>query len=129
MRQSLTTTTTSREALAVRRSPPRSSRSGLAIAVVMAPAAAPGCGFGNAGKPGADGGGPGGGPDGGDGGSPPGTGFCYGPSGWQVCLDAKASGQVQLDGTLDTDKSNANGRCLKSQPDTWAAMQPEACII
>ncbi|HEX7836852.1 MAG TPA: hypothetical protein VF469_05280 [Kofleriaceae bacterium] len=58
--------------------------------------------------------------------TPPGA-VCYGPSGWQVCLDAALAGAVALSGTLDTDKS---GLCLKSQPASWtAALQPDACFI
>jgi hypothetical protein len=57
------------------------------------------------------------------------TGVCYGPSGWQVCLDAKATGQVQLQGTLDTGKSDASNPCLSSQPASWTATQLDACII
>jgi hypothetical protein len=101
----------------------------------MALVAAPGCGFGSSpAKPGADAGvdgsGGGGGDDGGPTDTPPtGTGFCYGPSGWQVCLADKPSGQVPLQGALDTDKSNANNLCLKNQPDNWTATQPEACFI
>lgn len=59
----------------------------------------------------------------------PGTGVCYGPSGWQVCLGAKATGQVQLQGTLDTGKSALSNPCLKSQPTSWTTSQPDACII
>jgi hypothetical protein len=55
-----------------------------------------------------------------------GNGVCYGPSGWQVCLDAKASGQVQIPATLDTDTS---ARCLNNLPTSWTASQPAACII
>src|SRR4051812_32586685 len=102
----------------------------------MAIAAAPGCGFdSNSAKPGPDGGGvdtPGGPGD--DGGPPPdgppsGNGVCYGPSGWQVCLDARATGQVQLQGTLDTDKSDQNNPCLNHQPTGWTTPQPEVCVI
>ncbi|HEX3757859.1 MAG TPA: hypothetical protein VHW23_04095 [Kofleriaceae bacterium] len=57
------------------------------------------------------------------------AGVCYGPSGWQVCLDAKASGQVPLQGTLDTDQSDAGNPCLNSQPASWTATQPDACIV
>jgi hypothetical protein len=66
---------------------------------------------------------------GGGGGGDAGTGVCYGPSGWQVCLGAKAIGQVQLQGTLDTGKSDASNPCLNSQPTSWTATQPDACII
>src|SRR5262245_16651916 len=98
----------------------------------MAIAAAPGCGFGsNSGKPGPDAGVDStvspvdeGGmvPDG----PPSGNGFCYGPSGWQVCLDARASGQVQIPAMLDT---NSSTRCLGTLPTSWTAAQPDACII
>jgi hypothetical protein len=98
----------------------------------MAIAASPGCGSAsNSGKPGPDAGvdtpgGPGGDagplPDG----SPTGNGFCYGPSGWQVCLDARASGQVQIPATLDT---HASQLCLGTLPASWTASQPDACII
>jgi hypothetical protein len=57
------------------------------------------------------------------------TVFCYGPSGWQVCLDARPVGSVTLQGSLDTDKSDANDPCLKNQPTSWIASQPAACII
>jgi hypothetical protein len=57
------------------------------------------------------------------------TGVCYGPSGWQVCLGARPTEQVQLQGTLDTDKSDAGNPCLKSQPMSWTATQPDACIV
>lgn len=60
---------------------------------------------------------------------PPGNGFCYGPSGWQVCLDARVSGQVQLQGVLDTDKSDANDPCLQNLHANWTTSQPDACII
>src|SRR5215475_3518171 len=60
---------------------------------------------------------------------PSGTGVCYGPSGWQVCLGATATGQVQLQGTLDTGKSDASNPCLKIQPTSWTATQPDACIV
>lgn len=79
---------------------------------------------------------PGGGVGGGDAGidapgmsadaPPSGTAVCYGPSGWQVCLDAAATGQVQLSGTLNTDTGT---QCLKNQPASWTAAQPDACII
>jgi hypothetical protein len=102
----------------------------------MAIVAAPGCGFGsNAAKSSPDGGVDAPGGPGDDAGPPPpdgpptGNGVCYGPSGWQVCLDARASGPVQLQGTLDTDKSDANNPCLKNQPSSWTASQPAACII
>jgi hypothetical protein len=102
----------------------------------MAIAAAPGCGFdSNSAKPGPDGGGvdtpDGPGDDGGPppDGSPSGNGVCYGPSGWQVCLDGKATGPVQLQGTLDTDKSDAKNPCSKNQPSSWTSSQPAACII
>jgi hypothetical protein len=102
----------------------------------MAIAAAPGCGFGS--SPAKPGSGPDAGIDapggpGDDAGPPPpdgpptGNGACYGPSGWQVCLDARASGPVTLQGTLDTGTSN---KCLPSLPTSWtAAHQPDACII
>ena len=138
-RQSLTTVTVSRKAVAVRRSPWRSSGPGLAIAAIMA-MAAPGCGFGSSSaKPGPDAGvdAPGGtADDAGPSDAPPtGNGFCYGPSGWQVCLDKKATGEVHLQGiqglpgTLDTDRSDAKDPCLKDQPTSWTATQPDACII
>jgi hypothetical protein len=106
----------------------------------MAIAAAPGCGFNsNTAKPGPDAGVDTPGSPGDDGGppdgQPSGNGFCYGPSGWQVCLDSKATGQVHLQGiqglpgTLDTDKSDAKNPCLKNQPTSWTATQPAACII
>ncbi len=112
----------------------------------MALAAAPGCGFNsNPMKPGADAGpggvdapGGGGGDDGGvgsDGGAvpvpdgPPGNSVCYGPSGWQVCMAAKPTGQVQLQGTLNTDRSDAQDPCLKNQPAGWTTAQPEACFV
>lgn len=82
----------------------------------------PDAGVDTPGGPGDDGGPP---PDG----PPAGNGFCYGPSGWQVCLDVKASGQVPLMGALDTDKSDATNPCLKNQPSSWIASQPPACII
>jgi hypothetical protein len=107
----------------------------------MAIAAAPGCGFNsNSAKPGPDSGvdGPGG-TTGDDGGPPPdgrppdgppsGNLVCYGPSGWEVCLDARASGPVQLQGTLDTDRNDAASPCLKNQPSGWTTAQPEACIV
>lgn len=110
----------------------------------MALAAAPGCGFSSsAAKPGVDGG-PGGpgidappgtGSDGGTGVDAPPSGttpVCYGPTGWQVCLDAKPTGQIQLSGALpdpgifDTDHSE---QCLKTTPASWTATQPDACIV
>ncbi len=98
----------------------------------MAIAAAPGCGFNsNTAKPGPDAGVDAPGGPGDDGGPPPdgpptGNGFCYGPSGWQVCLDARASGQIVIPGTLDTDKSKL---CLDALPASWTANQPAACIV
>jgi hypothetical protein len=68
-------------------------------------------------------------PDAMSGDAPTGNGFCYGPSGWQVCLDASASGSVPLQGLLDTDKSDASDPCLKNLPASWTATQPAACII
>jgi hypothetical protein len=58
-----------------------------------------------------------------------GTGACYGPSGWQLCLGTKPTGQVQLQGTLDTGKSDASNPCLATQPTSWTATQPDACIV
>jgi hypothetical protein len=106
----------------------------------MALAAAPGCGFSSsAAKPGVDGGPgidapPGNGSDGGTGSdaSPSGTPVCYGPTGWQVCLDAKPTGQIQVIGSLpspaifDTDH---NEQCLRTTPASWIATQPDACIV
>ena len=58
--------------------------------------------------------------------TPPGA-VCYGPSGWQVCLDVAPTAAVALPATLDTDKS---GLCLKDQPASWtAALQPDACFV
>src|SRR3954464_3152510 len=107
---------------------------GPAIAAVMAIAAAPGCGFNsNSAKPGPDSGVDGPGGTTGDDGPPPdrpnGNEVCYGPSGWQVCLAAAASGPVQLQGTLDTNRSDGGNPCLKKQLDSWTATQPDACVI
>lgn len=58
--------------------------------------------------------------------------MCYGPSGWQVCMAAKPTQQIQLGGPLatpgmlDTDHSE---QCLKRQPDSWSATQPAACVV
>jgi hypothetical protein len=51
---------------------------------------------------------------------------CYRPTGWRVCLDAAATGQVQLPAALDTDKSSL---CLAKQPASWTVAQPAACIV
>jgi hypothetical protein len=51
---------------------------------------------------------------------------CYGPTGWQICMDAKVTGQVQLQGTLDTEHST---QCLPQVPPSWTATQPDACIV
>jgi hypothetical protein len=87
----------------------------------------PGSGAGSGDDAGIDAPGGGGGGDGGPIDTPPsGNGVCYGPSGWQVCLDAKAGGQVQIVGTLDTGTST---RCLSTLPSSWTASQPAACIV
>jgi hypothetical protein len=60
----------------------------------------------------------------------PGGELCFGPTGWQVCLDAPPSGAVTLTGALDTDKSDAENPCRKDQPASWtAALQPDACFV
>ncbi|HEY6180471.1 MAG TPA: hypothetical protein VIX73_38780, partial [Kofleriaceae bacterium] len=100
--------------------------------------AASGCGFGdNSAKPGPDGGVQ---PDGGTGPVPdasppdmtPGNPLCFGPMGWQLCLDAVPSGVVTLTGTLDTDRTDTSpsNPCLPTQPASWtASLQPDACIV
>ena len=41
----------------------------------------------------------------------------------------RPSKAVQLMGMLDTDKSDGANPCLKNQPTSWTATQPDACII
>ncbi|HLL21752.1 MAG TPA: hypothetical protein VK427_06460, partial [Kofleriaceae bacterium] len=61
--------------------------------------------------------------------------FCAGPDGWKVCLPAAPTETYSLSsalnlGTGDIDGTNANGRCLKTIPTSWAAGgQGPACII
>lgn len=131
MRQSLTTATSCREALAVRRHSPGNSD----LAWLAALALAGGCGFGdNKAKPDA-------GPDL-DGAGPtadaappdmvPGNPLCFGPAGWQLCFDAVPSGALTLSGAIDTDRSDTSpsNPCVKVQPASWInALQPDACIV
>jgi len=105
------------------------SRSSLLLWCALA---AGGCGFGDNGAT----------PDGGvDGTGPapdtmpdmmPANPLCFGPMGWQLCLDALPSGVVTLTGTLDTDRSDVSpsNPCLKNQPTSWTnSLQPDACIV
>jgi hypothetical protein len=105
------------------------SRSGLLLWCALA---AGGCGFGDNGAT----------PDGGvDGTGPapdampdmmPANPLCFGPMGWQLCLDALPSGVVTLTGTLDTDRNDVSpsNPCLKNQPTSWTnSLQPDACIV
>jgi len=62
----------------------------------------------------------------------PGNPLCFGPAGWQLCLDAAPTGAITLTGTLDTDRNDVSpsNPCLKNQPASWInALQPDACIV
>lgn len=112
----------------VRRPSPRNSSDAARLAgtALTLGALAAGCGFSSdrPGDPVLDGGPP-------TTDAPPGnTGFCFGPSGWQVCFDADPVDGLSLNGPIDTDRTDAASPCVKGQPASWtAALQPEACFI
>ena len=58
--------------------------------------------------------------------------LCFGPAGWQLCLDALPTGAITLGGTIDTDRNDVSpsNPCSKNQPASWTnALQPDACIV
>lgn len=110
----------------------RLSRSHPDLVLCCAAALAGGCGFDSSAKPGIDAGVdvPVGTVDAAPPDMVPGGTLCFGPAGWQVCLDAPPSGSITLSGTLDTDRSDAANPCLAHEVPSWRdALQPDACFI
>jgi hypothetical protein len=57
------------------------------------------------------------------------SGFCLGPTGWQICMPMEPTAAQNFD-TPVSFSTTSNSRCEVMQPASWkAAQQPDACIV